>query len=159
MMFQGSLNIALRNFQGCSISVSWKFYIVWHSSQLPKQREGLLLILHTLQSVSKKVHHKVLSGFCLISPATNMLQGWYIATLGLHLGKFQLARWSHEVAIFSDRTGRPPSHLATYVFFPIPNAQPSRKYVRCPSQYLFFCVVSPPKVVACLGFVLDSKQS
>ena len=47
---------------------------------------------------------------------------WPIATLGSILdsqlswesSKFPLARWSHEVVLYPERTGHPPSHPATH---------------------------------------------
>ena len=94
---------------------------------------------------------------------------WLIATLGSILdsqliwesGKFQLARWSHNVALFSwDHP--PPSHPP-----PTPHPQPTFFDVRCPPHWPpvqnvcavslppcihFFCV-PPSNVVLCLWHI------
>ena len=83
---------------------------------------------------------------------------WVIATLGSILdsqlswesGKFQLARWSHEVVLFPERTTQhkccatdPPTHSPNHMDFL------DRYFVRCPHPInecviKFSCAVSPP---------------
>ena len=67
-------------------------------------------------------------------------------------GKFQLARWSHEVVLFPD-LDHPPTHPQLSFFFlccavsPPQLFLPSTKYVRCPPPIFLCCAVSPPHVL------------
>ena len=92
-------------------------------------------------------------GLSMILPHLGSILNW-------EYGKFQLARWSHKVVLFPERTDPTWPEPTTQFSFcvnvvrcPYPNCSPHQQNM-CgvpPFHYRFFlCGVPPPNVVLCL---------
>ena len=121
-------------FQKCTLHLKFTIWLralcangtLWHEAMGQLQDVSLEMLKSFGTSAGVAVGRRSEGWLAMTLLATYILVSSFpcllIATLGSILdsqlnwesGKFQLARWSHEVALFPAITGHPPSHQATH---------------------------------------------